>query len=89
MTDSIRNAYARSSPVNPSSQTTRSSFRRKTHRNMLYNTMGMATGYNYGWIGHVLGTNMKFDPDEFNFFKQRRDHGTTGAFRDREERFGV
>jgi enoyl-CoA hydratase len=61
----------------------------KTHRSMLYNTLGMAAGYNYGWIGHVLGTNMKFDPDEFNFFKQRRDEGTTEAFRSREKRFGV
>ena len=43
----------------------------------------------FGWIGHVLGTNMKFDPDEFNFFKQRRDEGTTEAFRSRERRFGV
>jgi enoyl-CoA hydratase len=60
----------------------------KTHINMMYNMLGVGNGYNYAWIGHTLGTNMRFEPDEFNFYKERRDRGTSGAFKERDRSFG-
>jgi hypothetical protein len=38
-----------------------------------------------GMVAHALGTNVKFEPDDFNFFRTRRDRGTKAAFQDRDE----
>lgn len=40
-----------------------------------------------GYVGHTLATNIRFDEDEFNFFKARRDAGTRNAFHGRDEHF--
>ena len=40
-----------------------------------------------GYVGHTLATNIKFDDDEFNFFRERRDAGTREAFHGRDEFF--
>lgn len=43
------------------------------------------TGYYYGgMVGHALATNVKFDAEDFNFFRERRDRGTKAAFQDRD-----
>ena len=34
---------------------------------------------------HALATNIKYDPDDYNFFRERRDRGTRGAFEAREQ----
>jgi enoyl-CoA hydratase/carnithine racemase len=36
---------------------------------------------------HAFATNLRFEPDEFNFVKQRGESGTTDAFKSRDEHF--
>ena len=38
---------------------------------------------------HAFATNLRFEPDEFNFVKARAQHGTREAFRMRDEHFSV
>ena len=49
--------------------------------------MGMRAGYSYGYIAHTFGTNAQFEPDEHNFFKERRNKGPRAAFHERDARF--
>lgn len=39
------------------------------------------------YLFHAYGTNLQFEPDEFNFVKTRAQHGTKEAFRLRDEHF--
>jgi enoyl-CoA hydratase len=41
------------------------------------------------YLFHSYGTNLRFEPDEFNFVKERSEHGTSAAFRKRDEHFGT
>ena len=42
-----------------------------------------------GFLMHAFATNLRFEPDEFNFVKERAQHGTREAFRLRDEHFSV
>jgi enoyl-CoA hydratase len=42
-----------------------------------------------GYLMHAFATNLRFEPDEFNFVKARAQHGTREAFRLRDEHFAV
>ncbi len=42
-----------------------------------------------GYLMHAFATNLRFEPDEFNFVKARAQHGTREAFRLRDEHFFV
>jgi len=42
-----------------------------------------------GYLMHAFATNLRFEPDEFNFVKARAAHGTREAFRLRDEHFAV
>ena len=42
-----------------------------------------------GYLMHAFATNLRFEPDEFNFVKERAQHGTREAFRRRDEHFSV
>jgi enoyl-CoA hydratase/carnithine racemase len=41
------------------------------------------------YLVHAFGTNLQFEPDEFNFVKTRAQHGTKRAFELRDEHFEV
>jgi enoyl-CoA hydratase len=41
------------------------------------------------YMVHAYGTNLQFEPDEFNFVKTRAQHGTKRAFELRDEHFEV
>jgi enoyl-CoA hydratase len=41
-----------------------------------------------GYVGHTLGTNLRFEPDEFNFLRERARRGTRDAFADRDRYYG-
>lgn len=56
----------------------------KAANNMALAQLGMSGYIHAGMVGHALGTNVKFDKDDFNFFKERRDRGTKGAFQGRD-----
>jgi enoyl-CoA hydratase len=47
-------------------------------------SLGMSGYIHAGMVGHALGTNVKFDEGEFNFFRARRDGGTKNAFQGRD-----
>jgi enoyl-CoA hydratase len=51
----------------------------KTSRHFLYDIMGVTKGLTHTYIMHTMGTNISFEPDEFNFFKERRDKGVKDA----------
>jgi enoyl-CoA hydratase len=40
------------------------------------------------YLFHSYGTNLRFEPDEFNFVKERAKSGTSEAFRKRDEHYG-
>jgi enoyl-CoA hydratase len=42
-----------------------------------------------GYLMHAFATNLRFEPDEFNFVKARAEHGTKEAFRLRDEHFSI
>jgi enoyl-CoA hydratase/carnithine racemase len=42
-----------------------------------------------GYLLHAFGTNLQFEADEFNFVKARAEHGTKGAFAQRDAHFDV
>lgn len=41
------------------------------------------------YLFHSYGTNLRFEPDEFNFVKERKHSGTSEAFRKRDEHYGA
>ena len=47
-------------------------------------SLGMSSYVYSGMVGHALGTNVKFEEGEFNFFRARRDGGTKEAFQGRD-----
>ena len=51
---------------------------------MALSQLGMSGYIHAGMVGHALGTNVKLDEGEFNFFRTRRDQGTKGAFQGRD-----
>jgi enoyl-CoA hydratase len=51
----------------------------KAARHYLYDIMGITHGLTHTYLNHTLQTNITFEPDEFNFFKARRDQGKKAA----------
>lgn len=47
--------------------------------------MGINAQFAYGHILHALVTNVRYEPDEFNFMKERRDKGVRASNHDREK----
>jgi enoyl-CoA hydratase len=54
---------------------------------MAMDSLGMTSQFIYGYVSHALGTNIRYEPDEQNFMKLRREKGVTGASHAREGRF--
>jgi enoyl-CoA hydratase len=59
----------------------------KATARLAYDSMGLSSAFGQGYIGHTLFTNIRFEPDEFNFIKRRRDVGMREAFKERDERY--
>ncbi len=57
----------------------------KASRHLLYDIMGVTRGLTRGYLMHTMGTNLSFEPDEFNFFKERRDKGVREAAHEKED----
>ena len=51
----------------------------KASRHFLYDIMGVTQGLTHAYMMHTMQTNISFEPDELNFFKERRDKGVRGA----------
>jgi enoyl-CoA hydratase len=57
----------------------------KASRHFLYDIMGVTQGLTHSYIQHTMGTNISFEPDEFNFFKERRDKGVKKAAHEKQD----
>jgi enoyl-CoA hydratase len=51
----------------------------KIQRHLVYDIMGVTRGFAPAYIIHSFHTNMRWEPNEYNFFKERRDGGVTKA----------
>jgi enoyl-CoA hydratase len=54
---------------------------------MALDSLGGSQQFARGYVGHTLGTNLRLEPDEFNFLKARRDRGTRESFAERDDRY--
>ena len=59
----------------------------KAQRHMAYESMGLTAGFAHGYIMHTLFTNLRWEPDEYNFFKERRDKSAKEGFHGRDARY--
>lgn len=59
----------------------------KVTRHMAYDSMGLTAGFIQGYVSHTMLTNMRWEPGEWNLFKERRDRGTKAAFKGRDARY--
>jgi enoyl-CoA hydratase len=59
----------------------------KAHRHLCYDVMGLSTVPTVSYVMHTLFTNLQYEPDEWIFFKERRDKGTKAAFHERDKMF--
>jgi enoyl-CoA hydratase/carnithine racemase len=51
----------------------------KVSRHLLYDMLGFTSGLFHSAVMHTMTTNITFEEDEFNFFKERRDQGVKDA----------
>ena len=56
----------------------------KAMMNMIMEARGKGIGSMCGWVGHAWSTNLVYQPDEWNFLKERRDKGLTQALKERD-----
>jgi len=61
----------------------------KTGFNLVEQTQGYVGEEATGFLMHAYSTNLRFEEDEFNFVKERARHGTSAAFKLRDEHFTV
>ena len=54
---------------------------------MALDSLGGSQQFARGYVGHTLGTNIRFEDDEFNFLRERRQSGTRAAFAERERHY--
>ena len=54
---------------------------------LAYDSMGLSSAFGQGYLGHTMFTNTRYEPEEFNLLKQRRDVGVKAAIRERDARY--
>jgi enoyl-CoA hydratase len=59
----------------------------KATRHLIYDRLGMTGDFIQAYISHTMFTNLRWEPDEYNFFKVRRDQGAKAGFHGRDERY--
>lgn len=59
----------------------------KAHRHLTYDAMGLTAGFTNGYLTHTLFTSLRWEPDEYNFFKVRRDADIRTAIHQRDARY--
>ncbi|NDZ18562.1 enoyl-CoA hydratase [Variovorax sp. WS11] len=60
----------------------------KAATNLALDSLGMTSQFAHGYVMHALSTNIRYEEDEYNFMKKRRDEGVRSASHGREERYG-
>ena len=59
----------------------------KATNHWILDTLGATSGLIQGYISHTMFTNLRFEPGEYNFFRERRGAGTREAFHARDDRY--
>lgn len=59
----------------------------KATRHLVYDALGLTASFDLAYVSHTMFTNLRFEPDEYNFFKERRDKSTREAWEGRDERY--
>ena len=59
----------------------------KAMHQMALDSLGGTQQFIRGFFGHTLGTNLRFEDDEFNFLRERAKGGTTKTFKRRDNQF--
>jgi len=59
----------------------------KATRHLIYDRLGLISDFIPAYISHTMFTNLRWEPDEYNFFKERRDKGAKAGFHGRDDRF--
>jgi enoyl-CoA hydratase len=59
----------------------------KATRHLVYDRLGLTGDFIQAYISHTMFTNLRWEPDEYNFFKERRDKGAKAGFHGRDERY--
>ncbi|MFC1925543.1 enoyl-CoA hydratase/isomerase family protein [Chloroflexota bacterium] len=59
----------------------------KATRHIIYDRLGLVSDLIPAYISHTFFTNLRWEPDEYNFFKERRNKGAKAGFHGRDERF--
>jgi len=59
----------------------------KATRHIVFDKVGLTSGFVPGYISHTMFTNLRWEPDEYNFFKERRDKGAKEGFHGRDQRY--
>lgn len=59
----------------------------KASRHMAYDSMGLTAGLAQGYYTHTMFTNLRWEDDEYNFFKERRDKSAKTGFHGRDDRY--
>jgi len=59
----------------------------KAATHLALDSLGMTSQFAHGYVMHALSTNIRYEADEFNFMKKRRDEGVRNAVHQREDRF--
>lgn len=59
----------------------------KAHTHMVYDRLGFSDCFKQGIIMHTLATNVRWEDDEYNFVRERRERGAREAFHELHDRF--
>lgn len=59
----------------------------KAMRSLHYDSLGITRGLDLHVVGHTMHTNLRWESDEYNYFRERRDKGAKAAYKERDELF--
>jgi enoyl-CoA hydratase len=59
----------------------------KAFTHLVYDSLGLTNSFISGYIGHSMFTNLRWEDDEYNFFKERRNKGAKAGFHGRDARY--
>lgn len=59
----------------------------KASHHQIADILGMTQGWHQGYVTHTLFTNLRFEADEYNLLKHRKEQGTRTAFHGRDDRY--
>ena len=59
----------------------------KASNHLILDILGVTQGWLHCYLTHTMFTNLRFEPGEYNFIKERKVTGTRTAFHKRDERY--